>query len=1220
MAGRRSTITQTGVLIINGQQVENTFNGLKRVVNQYERQLRNLTPGTEEYIRVSQRLREVRERFNEIRQEIQETNRETSRFGEIFSGNVAADFFSNASQKAIEWGSQLKERVEELVKIKSTLSTLDSNLKGANLDRAAASVQAIADTYGKGVEEIQSAVKGLNAQTGDTNKSLDLIKKGFIAGADASGEMLTQLKEYPTMMNDARVSAEEMIAIMAQAEKKGVYDDKGLDAFKEGMLRVREGTKATVDAMKAIGLNTDQIYKKIKDGQLTYFEVLKMVSKKLKDIGADSRLTGTAIADIFGGPGEDAGYKYLSSLHEINTDLNKLTQSTDLAVIAKNKELEANEKLNGVWVQLTGTAGILNRMYSDIKIGLASTLSFIFGIKEAKLSDEYLNQETRLRYLKSQLDNTNVSQERKLQIYQELKSEWPQYFSGLDLEKMKHDEVTKSINRSIDALGRKYKTQVFSEMFDDTSKDFTEKYANAMQLEKKGQDLIGEAFKQYPKLLDNFKFKSSTTVNQLRELNDVLEPYLKKQRESASMGDKVFWSQDTSVQRGIKAVANALASANKESSAADAKRIKDQQTLNKLRANELPDLFPQTPITDTKLGATKDVVPVVKVDKSLENDLEKAKAAYNAALEAKSQSDKKYLELEKNFGDEKFKIIQEGKQKEWDLELKNYDDRKTEIQNQNNEFLGQISKTQLEIEKLQRDKKDTKNPQAAQFFDNAINELTATNKKRRSLIDKNNEIESQIFETHGFNLLKIEEKWETISYEKKVEKLQQKIELDKKNADDSINSITTMEQAKEAISQMQHLKLTETELRNIKTLEDAKKALHENANRAYLKNQENFINDQLVLLQKLINDPSMSPEAIEKLKKDLDELNAKKSELTGSYNAGKESDDKKVSEESDTEKEKIDILGFSAKDWEETWNNLDTTAGKIKGVKMVVQALSNAFQAFSQLQQALAEKEMQKFEKDNEQKKKDLLVQLNQGYINKEEYEKGIQLLDQETARKKAEIAHKQAKTERAIKIVEIITNTSLGIMQAYSQLGPIGGTIAAVLIGTLGAVQLATVANTPLPEIPSYAEGGFHKNGFEGFTGTGYGMPDESGERKAGLAWLHENEWTAPRWMNEHPVYSKKINELEYARKNKIKSFADGGFSSENSAQTPNITKTSNDADNSRYFTIMSNVEGLLQYLKDNGIECYMIENAENGKRIKRTVKLFETVENNAKQSLSRS
>ena len=64
------------------------------------------------------------------------------------------------------------------------------------------------------------------------------------------------------MMNDARVSAEQMIAIIAQSEKNGVYDDKGIDAVKEGMLRVREGTKATVEAMKDLGIDTEQVYSK----------------------------------------------------------------------------------------------------------------------------------------------------------------------------------------------------------------------------------------------------------------------------------------------------------------------------------------------------------------------------------------------------------------------------------------------------------------------------------------------------------------------------------------------------------------------------------------------------------------------------------------------------------------------------------------------------------------------------------------------------------------------------------------------------------------------------------------------------------------------------------------------------------------------------------------------------------------------------------------------
>ncbi|WP_300685864.1 phage tail tape measure protein [Chryseobacterium sp.] len=1200
----RNNITQTGVLIINGQQVENTFNGLRRAVTQYERQLRNLVPGTEEYIRVSNNLRQVRARYNEIRNEINGVNNETNLFKKLLGANVAADFFSEVGGKVVELGGKLKENIEQLVEIKRALVQLDSDLKGIALDRAAASVKAIADTYEKGVEEVQEAVKGLNVQTGDTNKSLDLIKKGFIAGADASGEFLSQLKEYPSMMNDARVSAEQMIAIIAQSEKMGVYDDKGIDAVKEGMLRVREGTKSTVDAMKALGINTTEVYSKIKAGTITYFDVLKMVSKKLKEIGADSRLTGTAIADVFGGPGEDAGYKYLSRLQEINLDLNKLTQSTDENVIAKNKELEANEKLNTVWTQLTGTASKLNILYSSLKSGLAGMLESLFNIKELKFSDELLEQQNRLYFLKGQLEATNTTEAQKIEIVQKLKSEMPDYFKSLSTEEKSHLNIAKAINATIASLQKKYQLQIMNEGLEESSKEYGEKFAAASNQDLKVQAKVGELVNKYHNELQkmNFQFTSNNSYEMAKQLIPVLRKI---------EGDAGFFSKRD--YKDLISMAQILGSKNIDSQKAQQKMMQDTKArlelMKKLGLTE-SDLNPKFEPNGSP-GATKDAETPIKKDKTLQSDLEKSKAALNSANEAKSQSDKKYIELEKNKQDEVFKIMFESKQKEIDLENKAYEDRKNSIKTENEEIKNQISKTHTEIEKLQSEAKETKSSNAKGVFADAISRLQETNDKRKGLILKNNEIEKHTLETHKFNLLRLEEKWNTKEYEIKVENISRDIEFERKTSEDSINKISSVEEAKTELSKMQFLKLSETELNNIQTLEDAKKALRENANRAYLSSQYKLIEEQSALLKKLLNDPALSPDSIKKLKSDLDELEIKKSQLIGGIKSGKENDEKKVKEEGDTQKEQIDILGFSAKDWEDTWNNLDTTAGKIKGVKMVVQALSNAFQSYSQLQQTLAEREMQKFEKDNEKKKKDLLVQLNQGYINKEQYEKGVQLLEQETAKKKAEIAYKQAKTERAIKIAEIITNTSLGIMQAYSQLGPIGGTIAAVLIGTLGAIQLGTVMNTPLPDVPAFAEGGFGKDGFEGFTGNGFGQPDESGERKARLAWLHEKEWTAPRWMTEHPVYSKKINELEYVRKNKIKGFAEGGFSGEISIEKQNLGNSPVEFSEVKLATIMGDVKDLLQYLKENGVEAFMVESVENGKKIDRTVESFKKYQN---------
>lgn len=54
------------------------------------------------------------------------------------------------------------------------------------------------------------------------------------------------------------------------------------------------------------------------------------------------------------------------------------------------------------------------------------------------------------------------------------------------------------------------------------------------------------------------------------------------------------------------------------------------------------------------------------------------------------------------------------------------------------------------------------------------------------------------------------------------------------------------------------------------------------------------------------------------------------------------------------------------------------------------------------------------------------------------------------------EIRKKYAGLQFAVKISEIIANTAVAIMQAYAQLGPIGGSIAAAMLTVTGAAQLA--------------------------------------------------------------------------------------------------------------------------------------------------------------------
>lgn len=74
------------------------------------------------------------------------------------------------------------------------------------------------------------------------------------------------------------------------------------------------------------------------------------------------------------------------------------------------------------------------------------------------------------------------------------------------------------------------------------------------------------------------------------------------------------------------------------------------------------------------------------------------------------------------------------------------------------------------------------------------------------------------------------------------------------------------------------------------------------------------------------------------------------------------------------------------------------------------------------------------------------------------------------------EVRKKYAGMQFAVKISEIIANTAVAIMQAYAQLGPIGGSIAAAMLSVTGAAQLA-LAKAEYDKVMSSGGGGSKKS-----------------------------------------------------------------------------------------------------------------------------------------------
>lgn len=80
-----------------------------------------------------------------------------------------------------------------------------------------------------------------------------------------------------------------------------------------------------------------------------------------------------------------------------------------------------------------------------------------------------------------------------------------------------------------------------------------------------------------------------------------------------------------------------------------------------------------------------------------------------------------------------------------------------------------------------------------------------------------------------------------------------------------------------------------------------------------------------------------------------------------------------------------------------------------------------------------------------------------------------------------AEVIGKETAAGKALAIAQIGINTAQSIMKAYSDLGPILGTVFAAIVGTVGALQIKKVASTKPPKVDTNLRSGFADGGYTG-------------------------------------------------------------------------------------------------------------------------------------------
>lgn len=943
----------------------------------------------------------------------------------------------------------------------------------------------------------------------------------------------------------------------------------------DGVNELKNRMKLAWDILKVItvailGYNASLIIARVSEEGLTKAKWLSVVADKANLAYLFLKRTATML--------------YQVTLGLLTFNLERVTEATK----AFNVATKANPL--GIIITLAVTAYTAYKtLASETKILTDNTKEFNEALKA---ENQAIGKEiSDLKILYNTATDTNKSYNERLDAVHKLQENYPSYFGNIKDEIIMNGKAQSSYEALTTSIRASAKARAAKAILDKREAErITQEEELRKRIEAKNVEIKNAKKKKGNQTIDNtsssfleigFGRDEGGVSENITVDHDTKLHVLKQQRDELIKEQKTLQKEWNKQDKNLIDIFN--------------ENQKIAENYKNITSTDTPNVV----VPDTKKSKTK-------TNNEKDHSLENSENERKKSLEDLSKYDKLRLDLERKYQDEKTIIVAESQKKEEDDEKTRHDREVENIQLENNEKLREIKKINEDIAKLEKEKSKTKNPKAKKNYSEAID-----NKKKEiaiinELIAKNNNIKEQMEQTHQFRLKKIDEKYAMQEIEQKLEKNRRDTDDQIMKREEEIQQITTMEEAKIALSKLSYLKLTDQELKGIKTLEDAKKALREDANREALAMQLKMLEEEQALLNEHLKD--LTGEAAEKLKANLSEIKGKILQVKGALQNGEENDQKKVQDEKDTAKGKVDLLGFSAKEWEDTFKNLDTTAEKINAVSVAVKAMSNAFSQYAEYQKSLNERDLRNFTRYQERKKKALVKQLNEGYINQEQYAKSLEELERERLNKESEMQYKEAKMQKVIRIADAISATALGVANSLKVGGP-AGIVLASLVGALGAVQVGIISSQPLPEKQSYATGGY--------TGNGYGQPDASGYRPAGI--VHEGEYVTPKWMLQNPVVADTISWMESIRTGRAKepSYSSNGYSEgglvnyTNSASANMGVSGGNQAEtNQQMEPLLQDLRSLISDLKREGVSAYMVADAENGKQIRQAIKSFEKIQ----------
>jgi phage tail tape measure protein, TP901 family len=1315
--------TASLTIVINGKQIEDTFSGLKKEVGKLSRELSNLTPGTEEFQKKVEELRNAQRRFNEIKsevdnvkksieqslepvQELQESigkvpekmdeiHKKTTSLGSIFQGvfkaNIATSLFEgfigkarNATDELIKISDLMtgvektsglaSEQVRELWNEFDNLNTRTSKQELLNIAQIGGRLGitdkdqlreftteidkiyvALGDSFQGGLEEVTTKVGKLKNLFEETRN------QNYGEALNAIGSALNELGANGTSSEQNIAEFATRIGALPATLKPTIDKTLGLGAaFEESGIDAEIGASGYSRFMSVAGNNLDAFARQMK---LTKKEASELFntrpeefflrfSESIKGLNAEQtagvlkslKLNTQEIQKTLGTAGNNADrFRQLMNLSgtamqestSIQNEFNKVNENT-AAIWDKIKKVFAETftsdtmsqwfggfiKLLGWFTGVTSQAGDGVKVFREriaflmkaIVVCTTAFVSYRAAVYLSSIATKAAWQQTilynaamkvanattalwkgtilLLSAAKATLTGNTIRATAAMRTFNLVTKMNPwglllgaitAVVTALVLFSNKQKEVNLQLKIQNDAIkeanvqtaAQEHHLRQLLKTANDTNKSYTERkkavdelnrlvpeYNKQLTVETANTDKAKQALDRYIESI-----KAAAREKYLKALVDQKAEALAK-AEYSSLEENIAWYERT--WNAVKNIGNPIGSMADDLATANKNKIKNVKKAGE-ELKTATDLLIKQQEENAKKGVVvsdDNVTPITPTDitNSKTKDKDYADDYHNA--------NKARLAAEQELQKEITQGLEESLDKQLAITEQKYNDKRFKLQQENADL-------EQDIQKLKTEAKGNNDPN-----------LLKTIQEKRKLQELNKQIAVEYTKQEQAELAQVREKYSAKEVERTLKEMNDCLAVKKREKAEELLLIQDLDTAKEALRGQ----ISDKELSRIQTLEEAKKALRRKSDEEILKESLASFEAQKKLLMDYLQ--TVTGEAKDKLIEDIqkveEQMTKVKEQIDGLKNPTAEDP------QAGSELERVDVLGYSANDWENVFTNLDNVHARFRAVEMGIGAMNNAFSMFSQLQENLNARELSKYTANQQKKKQVLLDQLNQGYISQAQYQKEVQRLDEEAEAKKKELAIKQFKAQKAANMLNIIANTAMAVMRAYSDAGPFAGTALAAIVGAIGAVQLGIVA---AQQPPSYARGGYTK---------GLGFTDETGYEVAGV--VHGKEYVTPEWLLADPQVARVTEWIEAKRTGKAQNtYATGGEVAHSSEQVEQSDKS--DKSNSFYQSdrelrsTLSQLNTTLDRIEKNGIDAYVIADAKNGREMQRAIKEYENI-----------